>query len=60
MSINYKFKPTANAHNNSISIHSSIYSMLLVRPKKNMFYWFFEKQKTTIIIQTFKTLMGTL
>lgn len=58
MSINYK--PTANAHNNSISIHSSIYSMLLVRPKKNMFYWFFEKQKNTIIIQSFKTLMGTL
>lgn len=58
MLINYK--PTANAHNNSISIHSSIYSMLFFRPKKNMLYWFFEKQKNTIIIQSFKTLMGTL
>lgn len=58
MSINYK--PTANAHNNSIIIHSSIYSMLFFRPKKNMFYWCFEKQKNTIIIQSVKTLMGTL
>lgn len=43
MSINYK--PTANAHNNSISIHSSIYSMIFFRPKKNMFYCFFLKNK---------------
>lgn len=52
MSINYK--PTANAHNSSISIHSSIYCMLFFRPKKNMFYWFFEKQKIPLLFRALK------
>lgn len=52
MSINYK--PTANAHNNSISIHSSIYSMLFFVQRKICSTGFLKNKKIPLSFRALK------